>query len=215
MVTLDGAPATACSSSPDDVETTTAEEAAAAAATAAAAAATAAEGEEALALVTVKELPDLVDCGWGCGGGTGCGGGDSACWRFPEDILALSAGCGGRNFRMTSLGSLSLGSWCQMVGTGGGTGMEGSVGLDSRLARLGFSEQTVLVVAGNLAAEGESSDEEVAVDVEAAGLLKALLRLPCPLPLPPAPPPPELPLAPPLTPLPTASATDLPMCWSC
>jgi hypothetical protein len=53
---------------------------------------------------------------------------------------ALSAGCGGRNFRMMSLGSFSRGSWCHLVGTGGGTVIDIVIGFSNNSVRLGFSE---------------------------------------------------------------------------
>jgi hypothetical protein len=44
---------------------------------------------------------------------------------------------------MISRGSFSFGSWCHLVGTGGGTVLDACAGgLDNRLAREGFSEQT-------------------------------------------------------------------------
>lgn len=59
-------------------------------------------------------------------------------------LAALSAGCGGRNFRIISLGSFSRGSWCHLVGTGGGTVIERLGGFSSNSVKLGFSEQTTL-----------------------------------------------------------------------
>ena len=57
---------------------------------------------------------------------------------------ARSAGCGGRNFLIISLGSFSRGSWCHLVGTGGGTVMDKCGGFSSNSVRLGFSEHTTL-----------------------------------------------------------------------
>lgn len=57
---------------------------------------------------------------------------------------ALSAGCGGKNFRIISLGSFSRGSWCHLVGTGGGTVIEECGGFSKSSVKLGFSEQTTL-----------------------------------------------------------------------
>ena len=66
---------------------------------------------------------------------------DVAVFNVPN---ALSAGCGGRNFLRPSsvLGSFSLGSWCHLVGTGGGTATEFVVGFESKEIRAGFCLHT-------------------------------------------------------------------------
>ena len=43
---------------------------------------------------------------------------------------------------MVSFGSFSLGSWCHLVGTGGGTDIDVGKGLANRLTREGFSRHT-------------------------------------------------------------------------
>ena len=53
---------------------------------------------------------------------------------------ARSAGWGGKNFLMISLGNFSRGSWCHLVGTGGGTVIEEWGGFSKSSVRLGFSE---------------------------------------------------------------------------
>ena len=57
---------------------------------------------------------------------------------------ARSAGWGGKNFLMISLGNFSRGSWCHLVGTGGGTVIEEWGGFSKSSVRLGFSEHTTL-----------------------------------------------------------------------